>query len=46
MPPKKPEDRKGSEETLTRIAIVSEDKCVYRVQSLDPAILCLLCGAR
>ncbi|GLC69898.1 ABC transporter E member 2 [Pleodorina starrii] len=27
MPPKKGEDRKGGEETLTRIAIVSEDKC-------------------
>ncbi|KXZ41766.1 hypothetical protein GPECTOR_290g776 [Gonium pectorale] len=27
MPPKKGDDRKGGEETLTRIAIVSEDKC-------------------
>jgi hypothetical protein len=27
MPPKKKED-KGGEETLTRIAIVNEDKCV------------------
>jgi hypothetical protein len=32
MPPKKADDRKGGEETLTRIAIVSEDKCVQKFQ--------------
>lgn len=35
MPPKKGDDRKGGEETLTRIAIVSADKCVQCFQFLD-----------
>lgn len=32
MAPKK-DDRKGSEEVLTRIAIVSEDRCVFAPQT-------------
>lgn len=42
MPPKK-DDRKGGEETLTRIAIVSEDKCVGELaQYIARLLLCQL----